>query len=152
MYIYGWFMLIFGRKQQNSVKQLSFNLKNNFKKGLRFTISTLGMFCLFFKTFKFYRVSIVTSTFFLLNEWIWTFCPQCVYIFILCIVCLLPLFSYFFHCLIFFYLFIFCLIFLYSLYELLFCIHFLNFLPNVWAFSVYFDYYFPLNHWFLIYK
>ena len=24
-YTYGWFMLIFGRKQQNSVKQLSFN-------------------------------------------------------------------------------------------------------------------------------
>ena len=25
MYTYGWFMLIFGRKQQNSVKQLPFN-------------------------------------------------------------------------------------------------------------------------------
>ena len=27
MYTYGWFMLILGRNQQNSVKQLSFNLK-----------------------------------------------------------------------------------------------------------------------------
>ena len=27
MYIYGWFVLMFDRKQQNSVKQLSFNLK-----------------------------------------------------------------------------------------------------------------------------
>ena len=25
MYAYGWFMLKFGRKQQNSIKQLSFN-------------------------------------------------------------------------------------------------------------------------------
>jgi len=33
MYTYGRFMLIFGRKQQNSVKQLSFNYKiNNLKK------------------------------------------------------------------------------------------------------------------------
>ena len=33
MYTYGWFMLMFDRKQQNSVKQLSFNLKiNNFLK------------------------------------------------------------------------------------------------------------------------
>ena len=30
MYTYGWFMLMFGRNQQNSVKQLSFN--NTFKK------------------------------------------------------------------------------------------------------------------------
>ena len=31
MYTYGWFMLIFDSKQQNSVKQLSFNKKiNNF--------------------------------------------------------------------------------------------------------------------------
>ena len=29
MYIYGWFMLKFDRKQQNSVKRLSFNLKVN---------------------------------------------------------------------------------------------------------------------------
>ena len=30
---FGWFILRFDRKQQNSVKQLSFNLKiNNFKK------------------------------------------------------------------------------------------------------------------------
>ena len=29
MYIYGWFMLRFDRKQQNSVKQLSFNKKIN---------------------------------------------------------------------------------------------------------------------------
>ena len=28
MYTYGWFMLIFDSKQQNSVKQLSFNKKN----------------------------------------------------------------------------------------------------------------------------
>jgi len=27
MYTYGWFMLMFDRKQQNSAKQLSFNLK-----------------------------------------------------------------------------------------------------------------------------
>ena len=27
MYTYGWFMLTFDRKQQNSVKQLSFNKK-----------------------------------------------------------------------------------------------------------------------------
>ena len=33
MYTYGWFMLKFDRKQQNSVKQLSFNLKiSKFKK------------------------------------------------------------------------------------------------------------------------
>ena len=32
MYPYGWFMLRFGRKQQNSVKQLSFNKKYVFKK------------------------------------------------------------------------------------------------------------------------
>ena len=32
MYTYGWFMLKFDRKQQNSVKQLSFNKKNNFFK------------------------------------------------------------------------------------------------------------------------
>ena len=32
MYTYGWFMLKFDRKQQNSVKQLSFNKKNNFLK------------------------------------------------------------------------------------------------------------------------
>ena len=31
-YTYGWFMLIFDRKQQNSVKQLSFNLKNKGKR------------------------------------------------------------------------------------------------------------------------
>ena len=30
MYTYGWFMLRFDRKQQNSVKQLSFNKKNKF--------------------------------------------------------------------------------------------------------------------------
>ena len=29
MYTYGWFMLRFDRKQQNSVKQLSFNKKSN---------------------------------------------------------------------------------------------------------------------------
>jgi len=29
MYTYGWFMLRFDRKQQNSVKQLSFNRKIN---------------------------------------------------------------------------------------------------------------------------
>ena len=29
IYTYGWFMLRFDRKQQNSVKQLSFNKKNN---------------------------------------------------------------------------------------------------------------------------
>ena len=34
MYIYGWFILMFDREQQNSVKQLSFNKKINkfFKK------------------------------------------------------------------------------------------------------------------------
>ena len=33
MYTYGWFMLSFDRKQQNSVKQLSFNKKSiNFNK------------------------------------------------------------------------------------------------------------------------
>ena len=32
MYIYGWFMLRFDGKQQNSVKQLSFNKKNKLKK------------------------------------------------------------------------------------------------------------------------
>ena len=32
MYTYGWFMLRFDRKQQNSVKQLSFNKNINFKK------------------------------------------------------------------------------------------------------------------------
>ena len=41
MYTYGWFMLRFDRKEQNSVKQLSFNLKISkflkfiFKKGIR---------------------------------------------------------------------------------------------------------------------
>ena len=28
MYTYGWFMLMFGRNQHKSIKQLSFNLKN----------------------------------------------------------------------------------------------------------------------------
>ena len=32
IYTYGWFMLKFDRKQQNSVKQLSFNKKNKLKK------------------------------------------------------------------------------------------------------------------------
>ena len=32
MYTYGWFMLRVDRKQQNSVKQLSFNKKINLKK------------------------------------------------------------------------------------------------------------------------
>ena len=32
MYTYGWFMLRFNRKQQNSVNQLSFNKKNKLKK------------------------------------------------------------------------------------------------------------------------
>ena len=32
MYTYGWFMLRFDRKQQNSVKQLSFNKKNKINK------------------------------------------------------------------------------------------------------------------------
>ena len=32
MYTYGWFMLGFDRKQQNSVKQLSFSKKINFEK------------------------------------------------------------------------------------------------------------------------
>ena len=31
-YICGWFMLMFGRKQQNSVKKLSFTLKNKLEK------------------------------------------------------------------------------------------------------------------------
>ena len=31
MYTYGWFMLSLDRKQQNSVKQLSFNKKNKLK-------------------------------------------------------------------------------------------------------------------------
>ena len=31
MYTYGWFMLRFDRKQQNSVKQLSLNKKLNYK-------------------------------------------------------------------------------------------------------------------------
>ena len=30
VYTYGWFMLMFDRKQQSSVKQLSFNLKKSF--------------------------------------------------------------------------------------------------------------------------
>ena len=33
MYTYTWFMLRFDRKQQNSVKQLSFNKKNKKIKG-----------------------------------------------------------------------------------------------------------------------
>ena len=37
MYTYGWFMLRFNRKQQNSVKQLSFNKKINLKKVVRKT-------------------------------------------------------------------------------------------------------------------
>ena len=32
IYIYGWFMLILGGNKHNSIKQLSFNLKNKFKK------------------------------------------------------------------------------------------------------------------------
>ena len=32
MYAYGWFMLRFDRKQQNSVKQVSFNKDTNWKK------------------------------------------------------------------------------------------------------------------------
>ena len=35
---YGWFMLIFDRKQQNSVKQLSFNLKNKGKRKTQFML------------------------------------------------------------------------------------------------------------------
>ena len=35
MYPHGWFMLKFDRRQQNSVKQLSFNKKINLKKKLR---------------------------------------------------------------------------------------------------------------------
>ena len=30
-YTYGWFLLMYDRKPQNSVKQLTFNLKNKFK-------------------------------------------------------------------------------------------------------------------------
>ena len=37
IYTYGWFMLRFDRKQQNSVKQLSFNKKINLKKILNST-------------------------------------------------------------------------------------------------------------------
>ena len=33
MYTYGWFMLRFDRKQQNSIKQLSFNKNKLIKKG-----------------------------------------------------------------------------------------------------------------------
>ena len=32
IYTYGWFMLRFDRKQENSVKELSFNKKKNLKK------------------------------------------------------------------------------------------------------------------------
>ena len=32
MYPYGWFMLMFGKNQQNSVKQLSFNKKEKKKR------------------------------------------------------------------------------------------------------------------------
>ena len=35
MYTYDWFMLLFGRNQQNSVKQLSFNYKINLKNKLK---------------------------------------------------------------------------------------------------------------------
>ena len=35
MHTYGWFMLRFDRKQQNSINQLFFNKKNNFKKSKR---------------------------------------------------------------------------------------------------------------------
>jgi len=34
MYTYGWFMLRFDRKQQNSVKQLSFSKKNKTNAGI----------------------------------------------------------------------------------------------------------------------
>ena len=131
MYTYGWFMLMFGRKQQNSVKQLSFNLKNNFKKGLRFTISTLGMFCLFFKTFKFYRVSIITSTFFSF-KW--------VNMDILSSVCL---YFYFVHCLLTSFILL-----LFPLFNFLLFIYFLfNFLIPVcmsFCFVYTFSFFFPM--------
>ena len=38
MYTYGWFMLLFGGNQQNSVQQLPFNKKYVFKKSLLYTI------------------------------------------------------------------------------------------------------------------
>ena len=38
MFTYGWFMLRFDRKQQNSVKHWSFNLKKRIKKKERFTL------------------------------------------------------------------------------------------------------------------
>ena len=41
MYTYGRFMLIFGRKQQNSVKQLSFNYKINNLKNLHKPLSLI---------------------------------------------------------------------------------------------------------------
>ena len=41
MFTYGWFMLMFGRN--NSIKQLSFNLKINLKKN-KFNIDTLRLF------------------------------------------------------------------------------------------------------------
>ena len=52
MYTYGWFMLKFDRKQQNSLKQLSFKKKINLKKklieiiGRRYIFSTKGIMIL----------------------------------------------------------------------------------------------------------
>ena len=51
-------------KRTKFCKAIILQFKNKLRKSLRFTISTRGMFCLFFKTFKFYRVNIVTSAFF----------------------------------------------------------------------------------------
>ena len=53
VYTYGWFMLKFDRKQQNSIKQLSFNKKINYKRKKRVVESKVKpsnficLFCLF---------------------------------------------------------------------------------------------------------
>ena len=44
MYTYGWFMLRFDRKQQNSVKQLSFNKKNKLKNNYRLDNTVFSFF------------------------------------------------------------------------------------------------------------
>ena len=43
MYTYGGFLLRFDRKQQNSIKQLSFNLKKILKKRSRLGEKTMGI-------------------------------------------------------------------------------------------------------------
>ena len=93
IYTYGWFMLMFDRKQQNSIKQLSFNLKNKFFKSLyKFSLKE-SIFILGFKCFHrqdsiYSKVTIHTKIIMSNNQknictWIILMCLcVCIYIYI----------------------------------------------------------------------